>query len=815
MGLLVKKVYPLLPIRDMVVFPGSTTVLVIVRKSSILAMERAYLGNEQIFCVAQRSKSLEKNLKAEDFFEVGTICEISQKLNTPSAELRLLVKGLEKHRLDKLVDDGDCVTCTTRAVRDSKIKDNLEELERIRKIITNKAEEFFRYLSRGTFDLGSLIRTMDNDADILYIVTNLLNIDIESKQSILEERSLLRQYIKLNQFLEIEKNLMDVEKKINDKIDKKIQEHQKKFFLKEKLKVIKNELNEDENEIEDDVKTDVGLLRSKMRTLDVKDDVKEKFNSEIKKLEITPTFSPEYSSIKNYLDWLVSLPWNTSNRLKNDIKQAEETLNRDHYALEDIKERILEFIAVFQKTKKLSGSILCLVGPPGVGKTSLAKSIAEATNRKYVKISLGGVRDEAEIRGHRRTYVGAMPGKIIQSMKKAKTSNPLILLDEIDKMSSDFQGDPASAMLEVLDPEQNSSFNDHFLEVEYDLSNVMFVSTANSLQNMPPPLQDRMEVIRLSGYTEEEKIHIARNYLLKKQLIHNGLSSDEFLVDDDAIVKIIRNYTFEAGVRNLERNIEKLMRKVVRKIVENKDIKKIEITDKNIKEYLGVEKNFYNKANKIDSIGVSTGLAYTEFGGDLLYVEALKFDGNGKLLITGKLGDVMKESAEAAFSYVRSRAGELKITSKMFNKYDFHLHVPEGATPKDGPSAGVAMSAALMSALAGLKIRSDTAMTGEITLTGKVLPIGGLKEKLLAALRGNIKHVLIPKENVKDLEKIPEKVKEELNLIPIETIKEAFDWLLIGYCDKLEKKNGNGGNKHGKNKNNFNTLTRGIQSRYL
>jgi ATP-dependent Lon protease len=724
------------------------------------------------------------------------------------------VKGVEKCRLDKLMDDDGYTTCTVKTIRETKIKDNPEELERIRKIIINKAEEFLKYYSRGAFDLGPMIRTMDNNADILYIITNLLNIDIESKQSILEERSYLRQYIKLNQFLEIEKNLMDVEKKINDKIDKKIQEHQKKFFLKEKLKVIKSELNEDEDDLEDDVKTDVGLLRSKMRALDVKDDVREKFNSEIKKLEITPTFSPEYSSIKNYLDWIVSLPWNNSNRLKNDIKQAEETLNRDHYALEDIKERILEFIAVFQKTKKLSGSILCLVGPPGVGKTSLAKSIAEATNRKYVKVSLGGVRDEAEIRGHRRTYVGAMPGKIIQSMRKAKTNNPLILLDEIDKMSSDFQGDPSSAMLEVLDPEQNSSFNDHFLEVEYDLSNVMFVSTANSLQNMPPPLQDRMEVIILSGYTEEEKIHIAKNYLVKKQLAHNGLSDDEFFINDEAIVKIIRNYTFEAGVRNLERNIEKLMRKVTRKIVENKDIKKIEITDQNIKEYLGVEKNSYNKANKVDSVGVSTGLAYTEFGGDLLYIEALKFNGSGKLLITGKLGNVMKESAEAAFSYVRSKAGELKITSKVFNKYDFHLHVPEGAIPKDGPSAGVAMSAALMSALSGLKIRSDTAMTGEITLTGKVLPIGGLKEKLLAALRGNVKHVLIPKENVKDLEKIPAKVKEELNIIPLETVKEAFDWLLIGYLDMLNSKRSNK-NKRTRIKNSFNSLVSGVHNGYL
>ena len=473
--------------------------------------------------------------------------------------------------------------------------------------------------------------------------------------------------------------------------------------------------------------------------------------------------------------------------IQSGNEKAEEILNRDHYGLDDIKERITEFIAVFEKTKKLSGSIICLVGPPGVGKTSLAKSIAEATNRKYIKISLGGVKDESEIRGHRKTYVAAMPGKIIQSIKRIGVNNPLILLDEIDKMGNDYRGDPASAMLEVLDPEQNKSFSDHFLEIEYDLSNVMFIATANNIQNIPIPLQDRMEIIKLSGYTEDEKLQIAKNYLVKKQLESHGLSSDEFNMDDDTILKIIRNYTFEAGVRNLDRNIEKIIRKVTKKLVENPELKAIKVDKESLKEYLGVEKNSYNEANKEDKVGVSTGLAYTEFGGDLLYLEVLKFDGSGKLLITGKLGDVMKESVEAAFSYVRSKAGDINITSKVFNKYDFHVHVPEGATPKDGPSAGVAIASALMSSLSGLKIRSDTAMTGEITLTGKVLPIGGLKEKLLAAMRGNIKHVLIPKENMKDLEKIPDNVKENMDIRPIENIEEAFSWLIKDWNKRKTK----------------------------
>jgi ATP-dependent Lon protease len=783
--MLLKKDYVLIPLRDMVVFPNSTTVLVIDRQKNILDVEKAYLNNEKIFCVAQKDRDIQNVTNADEVFNTGTICEIIQKINMPTGDVRIIVKGINIAKINKIMitKDEQCF-CNIALIRESKLDDPPEEIEKIKKIVLNKTEFFLSYHIKNSIDLIPLFKTLSGDYDIIYIVSTLLNIDINEKQAILEERSILKQYIKLNELLEVEKNLINTEREINEKIDKKMMEHQKKFFLKEKLRFIKSELKDDDEDIDSDAKSDAGTLKSKMKKLVVNDEVKEKFDNEVKKLETIPSFSPEYSTVKNYLDWIVSLPWNKNDELKNDLGEALAILDRDHYGLEELKERIIEFLAVFQRTKKVNGTIICLVGPPGVGKTSLAKSIAEATNRKYAKVSLGGIRDEAEIRGHRRTYVGAMPGKIIQSMKKVKANNPLILLDEIDKMSSDFRGDPTSAMLEVLDPEQNSSFNDNFLEVEYDLSNVMFVATANSLQSIPIPLQDRMEVIKLSGYTEDEKVEIVKKYLIKKQAEKHGLKEDELKISDPVIYKIIRNYTFEAGVRNLERSIETIVRKITKRLVENPKLKKINVTEKNLKDFLGVEKNSYNKANKEDKIGVSTGLAYTEFGGDLLYLEALKFDGTGKLNITGKLGDVMKESVQAAFSYVRSKASEIGVSSKTFNKYDFHVHVPEGATPKDGPSAGVAISTALMSILAGFKIKSDTAMTGEITLTGKVLPIGGLKEKLLAALRGNIKNVIIPKENVKDLEKIPAKVKTDMKIIPIETIDEAFEHLLIGYKNK-------------------------------
>jgi ATP-dependent Lon protease len=603
---------------------------------------------------------------------------------------------------------------------------------------------------------------------------------------------LINRYLKINEYLEIEKTLVDTEREINDRIDKQFQKHQKDFFLKEKLRIIKNELKgsdvDKNSEFDENDKSDATILKKKAKTLNLSEEAREKIFEEIDKLDDMPTFSPEYSTIKNFAQWVLDLPWGKSTQLKNSLKEAEDVLNKQHYGLDDIKERIIEFIAVMKNTNKLSGPIICLVGAPGVGKTSLAKSIAEAINRNYVKISLGGVRDEAEIRGHRRTYVGAMPGKIIQAMKKAKSDNPLILLDEIDKMNSDLRGDPTSALLEVLDPEQNKSFHDHFLEIEYDLSNVMFIATANNTHDIPYPLRDRMEIIKLSGYTEDEKVEIARHYLVPRQLEKHNLKEGVVNFDAQILREIIRKYTFEAGVRNLEREIETVIRKTTRKVVEDPSIKKISLKKDKLKDFLGVEKYSFNANDKIDKIGVATGLAYTEMGGDLLYLEVLKFDGSGKLNTTGKLGEVMRESVQAAFSYVRSRAGERGVTSKVFNKFDFHVHVPEGATPKDGPSAGVAIAVALMSCLLDLKVRSDTAMTGEITLTGKVLAIGGLKEKLLAALRGNIQNVLIPFDNIKNLEKIPSKVKKEIKIIPIKTVEEAFEFLLAGYAKSVAKK---------------------------
>jgi ATP-dependent Lon protease len=787
--MLLKKEYLLLPLRDVVVFPDCMTVITVTKKTNLISVEKAYLNNEKIVCVAQRNSSSDDVKNIDDIFTVGTLCEIHQKISLPDGDTRVFVRGVEKLKVDKLLlKDTGQLSCLTKSIKPIEDGEDKEKVEQIRSIVFNKAEMFVKTRLHVPFDFIPLIRKLDKDIDLIYILTNIMNIDIEAKQSILEDDSKIGQLLKINQYLEIEKSLIDTEREINDKIDKKIQKHQKDFFLKEKLKVIKDELKTSggiSDDFDENDKSVATILKKKANNLLLSDDAKEKVFEEINKLEDTPTFSPEYSTIKNFLQWILDLPWGKKTPLENSLKDAEEVLNRQHYGLDDIKERIVEFIAVLKNTKKLNGPIICLVGAPGVGKTSLAKSIAEAVNRTYVKVSLGGVRDEAEIRGHRRTYVGAMPGKIIQAMKKAKTDNPLILLDEIDKMNSDLRGDPTAALLEVLDPEQNKSFNDHFIELEYDLSNVMFIATANSLHDIPYPLRDRMEIIKLSGYTEDEKLEIAKKYLIPRQLEKHGL--EKVNLSEKIIREIIQKYTFESGVRGLERELETVIRKITRKIVEGANAKSVVVNKDNLKDFLGVEKYSFNTNDKIDKVGVSTGLAYTEMGGDLLYLEALKFDGGGKLNITGKLGEVMKESVQAAFSYVRSKASERGVTSKIFNKFDFHVHVPEGATPKDGPSAGVAISAALMSCLLDAKIRSDTAMTGEITLTGKVLPIGGLKEKLLAALRGNIKNVLIPQDNVKDLEKIPEKVKKEMKIAPIKTIEEAFKFLIEGY-DNTEKK---------------------------
>lgn len=770
----------LIATRDILVFPGITTVVSLSRQDGIGALSNSIDAKTKVCFALQRPLDPEQsNDKA--VFNVGVICEVIKKISDNNFEIKLFVKALNRVEIKSTRFDKEITYCTVKKInKQTSKKEDVEEVEKLKKLILNKAESILKAKSNVPFEIIEAFKISANYNNLVFILSSILNIEPTGKQKILEAKTELEGLKKLYEYIEIETNLLETEKTLNGKIDKKLQESQKQYYLKEKIKLYKKELDDSDNDEDDN--TDIQDLKKKAKDLNLSEEARNKFDNEIKKLSDVPTYSPDYSTILNHLQWLTDLPWNDEKIEQNDIKKAKEILDNDHYGLDDVKERIIEFIAVYSKTKKLNGSIICFVGAPGVGKTSMAKSIAKALNRKYTKISLGGVRDEAEIRGHRKTYVGAMPGKIIQSMKKVGTKAPLILLDEIDKMSFDSnRGDPASALLEVLDPEQNKSFNDHFLEVEYDLSNVIFIATANSLANIPEPLKDRMEIIHISGYTEDEKLEIAKRYIIPKELEKHGITENEFTIEDSAIIEIIRRYTFEAGVRNLERCIETLIRKTTTKIVEDDMITMINIDCSNIKDFLGVEKFDYNKANKEPQIGVANGLAYTEYGGDILYIEALKFNGTGKLLSTGKLGDVMKESIEAGFSYVRSKAENFGINAETFNKYDFHLHVPEGATPKDGPSARIAVSTALMSALTGLKIRNDFAMTGEITLTGKVLPIGGLKEKLLGALRGGIKKVIIPFDNVKDLEKIPEKVKTQMKILPVKTVDEAFKLLLIDY----------------------------------
>ena len=770
----------LIATRDILVFPGITTVVSLSRQDGIGALSNSIDAKTKVCFALQRPLDPEQsNDKA--VFNVGVICEVIKKISDNNFEIKLFVKALNRVEIKSTRFDKEITYCTVKKInKQTSKKEDIEEVEKLKKLILNKAESILKTKSNVPFEIIEAFKISANYNNLIFILSSILNIEPTGKQKILEAKTELEGLKKLYEYIEIETNLLETEKTLNGKIDKKLQESQKQYYLKEKIKLYKKEL--DDSDDEEDDNTDIQDLKKKAKELNLSEEARNKFDNEIKKLSDVPTYSPDYSTILNHLQWLTDLPWNDEKIEQNDIKKAKEILDNDHYGLDDVKERIIEFIAVYSKTKKLNGSIICFVGAPGVGKTSMAKSIAKALNRKYTKISLGGVRDEAEIRGHRKTYVGAMPGKIIQSMKKVRTKAPLILLDEIDKMSFDSnRGDPASALLEVLDPEQNKSFNDHFLEIEYDLSNVIFIATANSLANIPEPLKDRMEIIHISGYTEDEKLEIAKRYIIPKELEKHGITENEFTIEDSAIIEIIRRYTFEAGVRNLERCIETLIRKTTTKIVEDDMITMINIDCSNIKDFLGVEKFDYNKANKEPQIGVANGLAYTEYGGDILYIEALKFNGTGKLLSTGKLGDVMKESIEAGFSYVRSKAENFGINAETFNKYDFHLHVPEGATPKDGPSAGIAVSTALMSALTGLKIRNDFAMTGEITLTGKVLPIGGLKEKLLGALRGGIKKVIIPFDNLKDLEKIPEKVKTQMKILPVKTVDEAFKLLLIDY----------------------------------
>jgi len=759
-----------LPLRDLVIFPQMTSAILVGREKSLNSIHEARKLNLPIFVVTQIDPEL-NDFNERSIYKTGTLCNIVESVKTSDGTLKIILHGLLRANVKKISDSENFFCCETEIALDEQLpsKDKDNKNGEVISLIKSCVDSFTKYASydkKITSKVISSIPNISSPFEVVYFIVSNVGGSISKRQEILEENNLIKKLYKTLELIKGELEIFKTEERINKSIQEKFAKSQKDIYLMEQLKGIKKELGQDEdNEAED--------LENKIKTLKLPKEVLQKCQSELKKLAKMNPYSAESGVVRNYLEWICSLPWSKKDSLNGNIKKAQDILDKNHFALKKVKDRIIEFIAVQIKNKNSKGPILCLVGAPGVGKTSLAKSIAESLNRKYVKMSLGGVRDESEIRGHRRTYIGSMPGRIIQSMRKAGVLNPLILLDEIDKMANDFRGDPASALLEVLDPEQNSVFLDHYLEVDYDLSNTMFVATANSINNIPIPLRDRMEIIRLSGYSESEKLNIAKDHLVSKQNKENGLKKGEFEISDEAILELIRKYTFEAGVRNLNRELASLARKAVTEIVTKKS-KEIKITKGNISKYLGPEKFDFGKAKDSDVVGVVTGLAYTEYGGDLLNIEALKFEGNGKIQITGQLGDVMKESAQTAFSFARSIAGEMNIEAKKFNKYDFHIHVPEGATPKDGPSAGVAMCVALVSVLSGKKIKKDMAMTGEITLTGKVLQIGGLKEKLLAALRGNIKTVLIPESNKKDLVEMPKEVLKNLQIKTIKTAKEAI-----------------------------------------
>lgn len=767
--------YSLLPLRDIVVFPGMIAPLFVGRSKSISALEDVLKKNKMILLVTQKDASKDEPA-AEDIYKVGVLANILQLLKLPDGTVKVLVEGRQRMNIKEVIEGEEFFQAKVSVIDEKYSED--KDIKALSRSILNQFAKYSKLNKKVAPEVTNSLSQVTDAARLADAIASHLTLEIDEKQKILECIELSKRIEMIYSYMESEMEVLDTEKKIRTRIKDQMEKTQKEYYLNEQLKAIHKELGEE------DGKDEISRLEEQVKKLKLTKEAKDKALSEIKKLKAMSPMSAESTVTRNYLDWLFNIPWDKRSRIKGDLKFANDVLDKDHYALDKVKERILEFLAVQQRTKKVGGTVICLVGPPGVGKTSLAKSIAKAIGRKFGKISLGGVRDESEIRGHRRTYIGSMPGKIIQSMKKVGTSNPLLLLDEIDKMGNDFRGDPASALLEVLDPEQNSNFNDHYLEVDYDLSDVMFVTTANSL-NMPPPLLDRLEVIRIAGYTEDEKIEIAKRHLISKQTKKNGLKKGEWSVLDDALRDIIRYYTREAGVRNLEREISKLARKSVKEILTQKT-EKVEISSQNIEKYLGVKKFSFGETGEKDLVGVVTGLAYTEFGGDMLTIEAVKLPGRGIIKSTGKLGEVMQESTQAAFSYARSRCLEHGITPPEYRKEDIHIHVPEGATPKDGPSAGVAIYTAIVSVMTGIPVKKSVAMTGEITLRGSVFPIGGLKEKLLAALRGGVKTVIIPKENEKDLAEIPDNVKNGLEIIPITTAEEALNIALTKIPEPTE-----------------------------
>ena len=756
--------YPVLPLRDIVVFPGMVVPLFVGREKSINALNNVMDKYKKIILAAQKSHDVD-DPKDNEIYQVGCLGEILQLLKLPDGTVKILVEGKERVKINQYHNEEKnflLASCSTLA-------DDLgkEDLSLLSKAVLNKFDKLVKVSKKVSEEGLETIKDTKEPSKIADAVANQLQISLVEKQKILENLSVQNRLESLLTFIESEIEVLSVEKKIRGRVKNQMEKTQREYYLNEQLKAIQKELGETE-----DGKDEIQNLEEAIKKAKMTKEAEEKSLAELKKLKSMSPMSAESTVVRNYLDWMVSLPWGKTSKVNTDINNAKKILDEDHYGLEKVKDRILEFLAVQSRINKIKGPILCLVGAPGVGKTSLGKSIAKATGREFVRMSLGGIRDEAEIRGHRRTYIGSLPGKIIQMMKKSGKNNPLILLDEIDKIGNDYRGDPSSALLEALDPEQNTTFNDHYLEVDYDLSNVMFVTTANTL-NIPGPLLDRMEVIRISGYTEDEKMEIAKKYLLPKQIKENGLKTGEWIVSDEALKDIIRYYTRESGVRSLEREISKLARKGVKDIVtKTKDT--IKIDEKNLNDYLGVKKFKYGEIENKDGTGIVTGLAWTEVGGELLTIESVIMPGKGKMEITGKLGEVMQESVKAAKSFVRSRCLEYGIIPPVFEKKDIHIHVPEGATPKDGPSAGIAMVTSIVSSLTGIPVKREVAMTGEVTLRGRVLPIGGLKEKLLAALRGGIKTVLIPDENEKDLAEIPKNVIEGLKIIPVKTVDEVL-----------------------------------------
>ena len=757
--------YPVLPLRDIVVFPHMIVPLFVGREKSVRALEEVMGDDKQILLSSQKDPS-DDDPDEKGIFKAGVLANVLQLLKLPDGTVKVLVEGRARVRIDGFLENDQFFEARAEYLTEIPGQDAAE----IEALVRSVAKEFERYAKVKKNIPEEALAAVDEATDaakLADLVAGHLGVEVDQKQELLETLSIVERLEKVYGLMQGELSVMQVEKKIKTRVKSQMERTQREYYLNEQMKAIQKELGDGE-----DGQNEVAELEQKIAETKLSKEAREKAEGELKKLKNMSPKSAEATVVRNYLDWMLSIPWGVKSRVKKDLGRAETILDQDHYGLEKVKERIVEYLAVQQRSKKLKGPIMCLVGPPGVGKTSLGKSVAKATGREFIRISLGGVRDESEIRGHRRTYIGSMPGKIIQALKKAKTTNPLILLDEIDKMGQDFRGDPASAMLEVLDPEQNSTFIDHYLEVEYDLSNVMFLTTANSY-NMPGPLLDRMEIIPLAGYTEDEKREIAKQHLMSKQLKNHGLKDKEFLLTDDALTSIIRTYTREAGVRNLEREIAKVARKAVTKIIK-KEVETVEVTAENLDDYLGVPKYRFGLAEEKDQVGVVTGLAYTSVGGELLNIEALRLPGKGRMKTTGKLGDVMKESIDAASSYVRSISPQLGIKPPKFEKWDIHVHVPDGATPKDGPSAGLAMVTAIVSVLTQIPVRKDIAMTGEVTLRGNASAIGGLKEKLLAALRGGIKTVLIPEENEKDLPEIPDNVKNGLEIIPVKHVSEVL-----------------------------------------